>query len=223
MTQTWFITGTDTGCGKTTITAALARRIGKTHSVACFKPVASGAESDTQGRLVNDDALTLIDAASVPLPYETVNPVVLEPAIAPHIAAAQANVPIDVTALTNGIQSVRADWRLVEGAGGWMVPLSGQLMTADLARALSSDVVLVVGLRLGCINHSLLSARAIEADGCRFQGWIANVMDPTMPVLEENIATLEQHLGPALARYQQGRWRDDIGLISLLAMASNHV
>lgn len=213
MSQTWFITGTDTGCGKTTITAALARRLGQTHSVACFKPVASGAAPDAEGRLRNDDALTLIDSASLRLPYETVNPVVLAPAIAPHIAAAQANVCIDVAALARGIRSVSADWRLVEGAGGWMVPLGDDLMTADLVRALDAEVVLVIGLRLGCINHGLLSARALQADGCRLRGWIANIPDPALPVLEQNIATLEHHLGPALGRFQDGQWRDDQGLI----------
>ncbi|MGY6587423.1 MAG: dethiobiotin synthase [Wenzhouxiangella sp.] len=212
MSQTWFITGTDTGCGKTTITAALARRMGQNHSVACFKPVASGAEPDAQGRFRNDDALTLIDSASVKLPYETVNPVVLAPAIAPHIAAAQALVEIDVTALASGTQAIRADWRLVEGAGGWMVPLGSSTMTADLVRALEAEVILVIGLKLGCINHGLLSARAIQADGFRLRGWIANVPDPAMPVLEENIATLGQHLGPALARFQHGQWQDDRGL-----------
>lgn len=212
MSRTWFITGTDTGCGKTTITAALARRIRQHYSVACFKPVASGAERDAQGQLHNDDALALMDSASLPLAYETVNPVVLEPAIAPHIAAEQAGVRVNIADLAEGILGVSADWRLVEGAGGWMVPLGDSLMTADLARATGGRVILVIGLRLGCINHGLLSARAIKADGCHLDGWIANVLDPTMPVLAENIDCLSQHLGPPLAHYQGGRWLADEAL-----------
>lgn len=212
MSQTWFITGTDTGCGKTTITAALARRIRQHQSVACFKPVASGAERDALGQLHNDDALALMDSASLPLAYETVNPVVLEPAIAPHIAAEQARVRVNIADLAEGILGVSADWRLVEGAGGWMVPLGDSLMTADLARAAGGRVILVIGLRLGCINHGLLSARAIKADGCHLDGWIANVLDPTMPVLAENIDCLSQHLGPPLAHYQGGRWLADEAL-----------
>lgn len=212
MSETWFITGTDTGCGKTTITAALARRIRQHHSVACFKPVASGAERDAQGQLRNDDALALMDSASLPLAYETVNPVVLEPAIAPHIAAEQAGVRVNTADLAEGILGVSADWRLVEGAGGWMVPLGDSGMTADLARAVGGRVILVINLRLGCINHGLLSARAIKADGCHLDGWIANVLDPTMPVLAENIDCLSQHLGPPLAHYQGGRWLADEAL-----------
>ena len=201
MNGTWFITGTDTGCGKTTVTAALARDlVAKGQSVACFKPVASGCEQTPEG-LRNDDALKLQAAANVALDYARVNPIAFEPAIAPHIAAERAGVAIDGARLARAIRAVPAPVRLVEGAGGWMVPLGPDTMTADLARALEARVILVVGIRLGCINHALLSARAIAADGLTLHGWIANIMEPSMPALNENLDTLERHLGSMLARY----------------------
>ena len=201
MNGTWFITGTDTGCGKTTVTAALARDlVAKGQSVACFKPVASGCEQTPEG-LRNDDALKLQAAASVALDYARVNPIAFEPAIAPHIAAERAGVAIDGARLARAIRAVPAPVRLVEGAGGWMVPLGPDTMTADLVRALEARVILVVGIRLGCINHALLSARAIAADGLTLHGWIANIMEPSMPALNENLDTLERHLGSMLARY----------------------
>lgn len=199
--KTYFITGTDTGCGKTTLTVALARDlVARGRSVVCYKPVASGCEMTAQG-LRNDDALKLQAAASVSLDYEQVNPVALEPAIAPHIAAERAGVAIDVARLVRAMRAPAADVRLIEGAGGWMVPLGPEAMTADLARSVEARVVLVIGIRLGCINHSLLSARAIQDDRLALHGWIANIMDPTLPALDENLETLERHLGPMLARY----------------------
>lgn len=199
--STYFVTGTDTGCGKTTVTAALARDYAvRGHSVVCFKPVASGCETTARG-LRNDDAIKLQAAASVALDYDQINPVALEPAIAPHIAAERAGVVIDTTELARAMRAHPASIRLIEGAGGWMVPLGPETMTADLVRAVEARVILVVGIRLGCINHGLLSARAIQKDGLALEGWIANIMDPDMPALDENLATLEQHLGPMLARY----------------------
>ncbi|MEE4330373.1 MAG: dethiobiotin synthase [Wenzhouxiangella sp.] len=198
----YFITGTDTGCGKTTVTAALARDlVARGRSVACFKPVASGCEATSEG-LRNDDALKLQAAAGIRLDYDQINPVALEPAIAPHIAAERAGVIIDIPRLARSIQAIPAEIRLIEGAGGWLVPLGPESMTADLARAVESRVILVVGVRLGCINHALLSARAIRADGLPLHGWIANILDPSMPALDENLETLERLLGPSLARYE---------------------
>lgn len=210
MTPTLFITGTDTGCGKTTVTAALARRLAEGgQRVACFKPVASGCEW-IEGAWRNEDALALMAAASVELDYDQVNPIALEEAIAPHLAAERSGVAIDLDALVAGIEAPSADIKLVEGAGGWMVPLGDGLMTADLARRLDAGVVLVVGLKLGAINHALLSARAIEADGLKLVGWIANRLDPDQPVQDENIATLGSKLGPPLAVWKHdGGWEDD--------------
>ncbi len=196
--STVFVTGTDTGCGKTTVTVALARRLAAAgRQVACFKPIASGCQRTDQG-LRNDDALALMAAASVRLDYATVNPISLEEAIAPHIAAAKTGVSIDIDRLAEGIRQPAADIRLVEGAGGWLVPLSDQRMTSDLARAIDARVLLVVGLKLGAINHALLSARAIEQDGLKLAGWIANRLDPDQPVQDDNIATIARHLGPPL-------------------------
>lgn len=213
MSRTLFITGTDTGCGKTTVTVALARHLSAGgHDVACFKPVASGCEPTDQG-LRNDDALALMQAASVPLAYEQVNPIALAPPIAPHLAAGRAGIAIDPDALARDIAAVPAAIRLVEGAGGWRVPLGDELMTVDLVRALGGEVVLVVGMRLGCINHALLSASAIQADGCRLLGWVANVFDAEMDGLNGNIEAISARIGPPLACYRLKRgWTGTAGL-----------
>jgi len=201
MSRTFFITGTDTGCGKTTVTVAMARRLAENgRRVACFKPVASGCQWQ-DGGWRNDDALKLMDAASEALDYDTVNPVALEEAIAPHLAAQRAGIEIDIETLSAPILRSTADVSLVEGAGGWMVPLSKKSMTADLVKRLEAEVILVVGMRLGCINHALLSARAIAADGLKLSGWIANRLDPDQPVQGDNIRTITDFLGPPLAEF----------------------
>jgi dethiobiotin synthetase len=206
---TFFITGTDTGCGKTTVTAALGELLGQAgHRVACFKPIASGCDW-IDGRWQNEDARALMAASHPPLAYETVNPVALPEAIAPHIAAQRAGVEIDIEALAGAIRSHQSDVRLVEGAGGWMVPMGQAAMTADLARAIGAQIILVVGLRLGAINHALLTARCIEEDGLSLAGWIGNRLDPEQPVQDENIATVRDRLGPPLALLEHGgRWHE---------------
>jgi dethiobiotin synthetase len=187
----WFITGTDTEIGKTRVTCALIRHLaGQGYRVAGMKPVASGCQSTPKGPR-NDDALALMRAANVILPYELVNPVALEPAIAPHIAAEQAGVAIDLDLISSIASEVRADYLLVEGVGGWCVPLGGGNMLADLVRRIADEVILVVGMRLGCINHALLSARQIERDGIPLRGWVANCIDPEMPASAENRQTLQ--------------------------------
>ncbi len=190
MSRRLLVTGTDTGCGKTWFTLALARRLAAAGArVACFKPVASGAVR-TAGGWQNADAQALQQAATVKLAYQRVNPLVFEPAIAPHLAAARAGVTIDLERLADGIASVAADWHLIEGVGGWMVPLGERAMLCDLVRRLDAGVVLVVGMRLGCINHALMSVRAIRADDCRLLGWVANWLDPEFQAAEENLHTL---------------------------------
>lgn len=204
MKQAFFIAGTDTDAGKTTIAAGLlhaARRAGL--STAAVKPVASGSESTAEG-LRNADALAL-QAQCVPaLPYELVNPYAFAPAIAPHIAAQEAGVVLDVSQLAGRVRQVLelgADFTLVEGAGGWRVPLSGKELLSALPRALDLPVILVVGVRLGCINHALLTAEAIIADGLPLAGWVANLIDPQMSRLDESLVTLEQLLpAPCLGR-----------------------
>jgi len=199
----WFITGTDTGVGKTTIASALVRALRQRNvRVAVSKPVASGAQHTPQG-LRNDDALELAAAANFDVTtahdYARINPFCFEPPIAPHIAAAHVGVAIDVTALAARIRANAAenDWLVVEGAGGWRVPLDATRDFADLAVALDLPVVLVVGLRLGCINHALLSAESIAACGLKLAGWVANSLDPAMARQPENIATLAARLGTA--------------------------
>jgi dethiobiotin synthetase len=197
MTAAFFVTGTDTEVGKTTIAAGLlyaARQAGL--STAAAKPVASGCERTVDG-LRNSDALALLGECTLPLRYDEVNPLAFEPAIAPHLAAREAGVALTVAALAAPVRQVlalQAQFSLVEGAGGWRVPLAGDETLSDLAIELGLPVILVVGVRLGCINHALLSAEAIERDGLRLAGWVANVVDPGTSRLEENLATLTERL-----------------------------
>lgn len=204
MRQAFFVTGTDTEIGKTTIAAGLLQAAHLAGlSTAAAKPVASGCEQTAQG-LRNDDALALLGQCSVALAYEEVNPFAFAPAIAPHLAAREAGVELSVARLQPAVQHVLArgaDFTLVEGAGGWRVPLAGRETLADLAVALDLPVIMVVGVRLGCINHALLSAEAIALDGLRLAGWVANVVDPGTARLEENLATLTERLpAPCLGR-----------------------
>jgi len=198
-----FITGTDTGVGKTVVASGLVRlAAGRGRRVVGLKPVASGAESTPNG-LRNEDALALAAESTVPLPYALTNPLCFEPAIAPHIAAAEAGVAISVPSLLEwyGNATAQADVAIVEGAGGWRVPLHPEGFLSDLPEQLGLDVLLVVGLRLGCLNHARLTLEAIERSGrCRYVGWIGNRIDPTFARLDENLTTLTRLLGgPALA------------------------
>ena len=204
MTAAFFITGTDTDVGKTTVAAGLlhaARLRGLSTAVA--KPVASGCARTPQG-LRNGDALALLGECSLALDYAEVNPFAFEPAIAPHLAAREVGVDLSVAALLPPVRQVLArgaDFSLVEGAGGWRVPLAGRESLSDLAVALRLPVILVVGVRLGCINHALLTAEAIARDGLTLAGWVANVLDPATSRLEENLATLSERLpAPCLGR-----------------------
>ncbi|MFO7593478.1 MAG: dethiobiotin synthase [Pseudomonadota bacterium] len=192
----FFITGTDTEIGKTWCSLGLMSHLQQQgHTVAAMKPVASGCETTTEG-LRNDDALKLQAQASLNLAYESVNPYAFEPAIAPHIAAESSGRRIDLSRITETFNLVRAkaDYTVVEGVGGWRVPLNEEQSVADLAKALGLPVILVVGLRLGCINHALLSAEAIRADGCALAGWIGNCVDPQMAQQANNVRTLEHWL-----------------------------
>lgn len=194
-----FVTGTDTGVGKTVVACALARGfVAAGERVAVMKPVASGADRTAEG-LRNADALALMDAANVRLTYAQVNPYCFEPAVSPHIAAEDAGIEID-TGTINAFFRVLAglsDRVVVEGAGGWLAPISRGESMADLARALALPVVLVVGLRLGCLNHAALTRGAIDAAGVAFAGWVANHPGPPMEREAENLATLERRLGEA--------------------------
>jgi dethiobiotin synthetase len=191
-----FVTGTDTDCGKTVVACGLVAALrSRGLRVGVMKPVSAGSEPTPDG-LRNQDALDLMAESGLGLPYETVNPWVFAPAIAPHIAAAQAGTPIRFAPLFDAFARVSAagDAVVVEGAGGWRVPLGPDGDMADLAAALGLPVLLVVGLRLGCLSHALLTAESIERRGCRLAGWIGNRVDPRMAVAEENVATLRERL-----------------------------
>jgi len=192
MTTCYFVTGTDTGIGKTLIANALL--IGAAErglSTLGLKPVSAGCEH-RDGQWMNDDAYELMRNSSTNLAYPDVNPVALREAMAPHIAAARENRMMDAAALAAHCrtQAARADFCVIEGAGGWLVPVNAEATMADLAGATGAAVILVVGMRLGCLNHALLTAQAIETAGLNLAGWVANHVDPEMVVAEENVTSL---------------------------------
>jgi dethiobiotin synthetase len=198
-----FVTGTDTGVGKTLAACALLHALAaRGLRVIGMKPVAAGAR-DEAGRLANDDVMALKAASTVSASDELVNPYCFEPAIAPHIAAAQVGVSIDLARIRDAyaVLAGRADYVIVEGAGGFRVPLGPSFDTADLVADLDLPILLVVGMRLGCINHALLTVAAIEALGLRLAGWVANHIEPDMMYASENVATLQERLrAPMVAR-----------------------
>lgn len=197
MAKAYFITGTDTDVGKTVIAAGLlAAANARGFSTAALKPVAAGCEATPNG-LRNADALLLQRTMSLQLAYEEINPVALAAAVAPHLAAAQAGTKISVDRLAGicrGVLMQRADLTLVEGAGGWRVPLNNRELLSQLAVALQLPVILVVGMRLGCINHALLTAESIAHDGLRLAGWVANCVGAEMACYAENVQTLKNLL-----------------------------
>ena len=210
--RVFFVTGTDTGVGKTVVAAGLLRALGRAgHSTVGLKPVAAGCDR-VRGVLVNDDALALQREASCKLDYAEVNPVALEPAIAPHLAAIQAKLPLECADLVAHcrpwVERSRGnalDFLVIEGAGGWLVPLNERETLADLCEALGAEVILVVGMRLGCLNHALLTAADVQRRGLRLVGWVANCLPPRMEELEANLATLEDRLSaPCLGRIPSG-------------------
>lgn len=199
----YFVTGTDTGVGKTVVACALLTAYAARGLRAVgMKPVASGAEPAAHG-LIHDDVERLSAASSRAAPREHVNPYCFQPLIAPHIAAAQAGVTIDFGRIEQSYRALAAlaDVVIVEGAGGFCVPLGPATDTAQLAARLALPVILVVGMRLGCLNHALLTAEAIAARGLRLAGWIANHIDPRMAAADENVSALEERIAaPLLAR-----------------------
>lgn len=176
MIQGYFVTGTDTEVGKTVISVGLIKKLQQQGlRIAAMKPVASGCEMSTGG-LRNEDALALQSAADIKVAYEQVNPYAFAPAIAPHIAAQQAGTEIDLQRLVDVYQQLQqqADATVVEGAGGWLVPLNDKQTIADLALHIKLPIVLVVAIKLGCINHALLTAQSIRSSGLELAGWVAN-------------------------------------------------
>lgn len=196
MKTAFFIAGTDTGVGKTLITSALVHRYAQNgvRSVG-MKPVAAGCEWQ-DGRLLSEDVVQLVAASNVAADLDLINPYAFAPPIAPHIAAEKEGVSIELPVIRQAYDALQAevDSVMVEGVGGFCVPLGADIDTADLAQALGLPVLLVVGMRLGCINHTLLTAEAIQARGLILAGWVANCIDPEMAALDDNIAALRQRL-----------------------------
>ncbi len=196
MSKSFFIAGTDTDIGKTFVAAALLNAATqKGLTTLGLKPVAAGCESTGAG-LRNGDALALIEQSTVKASYEVVNPVAFAEPIAPHIAAAKEGRRMQSGRLEGFVRgammSNKADFTLVEGAGGWRVPISERETLADVVKHLRLPVILVVGMRLGCLNHALLTVEAIQRDGLQLAGWVANHIDPAMSCPDENLATLQR-------------------------------
>jgi len=191
-----FITGTDTEIGKTFVSSLLIHLlVEEGFQVAGMKPIASGAKI-IDGRLKNEDALALINVSNVMVEYSQVNPFVFEPAVSPHIAAEQAGIDINCDVIKDNFNLIekKADVVVVEGVGGWYAPLSHHTTVADLAEILRLPVILVVGIRLGCLNHALLTAQAIRQSGLPVAGWIANHVEKDFSATEKNISTLKHFL-----------------------------
>lgn len=201
----WFVTGTDTGIGKTLAAQAILARLARQGAMAVgMKPVASGCRRTLRG-LRSDDAEALMARAGAAAPYADVNPYAFEPAVAPHLAAGGLVIDPAVILAAFHRLAARAPHVVVEGVGGWLVPIGGGKTMADVARVLDLPVILVVGIRLGCLNHALLTAAGVERTGLRFAGWIANHLDPEMEQRRDNVATLSELLrAPLLAEFPHG-------------------
>jgi len=219
----FFITGTDTGVGKTLVACALLHALaGAGRRAVGMKPVAAGATRSAEG-LMNDDVRLLRAAGNVSAALRLVNPYCFEPAVAPHIAAAQAGITIDLVDITHAFAQLAAaaDVVIVEGAGGFCVPLNGREDAADLAQALGLPVIMVVGVRLGCLNHALLTAQAIRARGLKLAGWVANRLDPAMAVAAENTRALTERLAaPRVGEIEFMAAPDPSRIASLLDLSS---
>lgn len=197
MAKKFFVTGTDTEVGKTFISCAILEKA-KQQGLAtgALKPIAAGGFDDN-GTYKNEDAVALSDAMTLNLPYQSINPILLKDPIAPHIAAEQEGKKLSASRLHGFVQGAflnRADLWLVEGAGGWFVPLNQRETLADFAVQLNVPIILVVGIRLGCLNHALLTIQAIMQSGLPLAGWVANCIDPQAQCIEENIETLKSRI-----------------------------
>ncbi len=197
MSQSYFIIGTDTNVGKTYIASALVKEfVGLGFKTIGMKPVASGCQYNKNHELINEDVTALMKVSNVTSTLDVMNPYRFIPAIAPHIAAEQAGVSIDLEVIANAYQILTrlAEVVIVEGAGGMLVPLNATQTLADLVKLLNIPIILVVGMRLGCINHALLTIELIKARGLTLAGWVANEIDPTMNMFEDNLSSLQQRI-----------------------------
>ena len=205
----YFVTGTDTEVGKTYVTCHLLRAAtqAKLTSIG-YKPIAAGCDL-VDGEWVNEDAANIQKASGLSLPISEINPIALKPPIAPHIAASEAGVELTQDAIEKGLnhlQSYNVDFLLMEGAGGWRLPLSlgnenaPTRYLSDVVKSLNMPVILVVGMRLGCLNHAMLTAEAVLADGLTIAGWVANDVTGNMTRYDENLASLKAMMpAPLLA------------------------
>lgn len=204
--QSYFIVGTDTHVGKTYIASALIRHfVTAGYKTVGMKPIASGCFTDAHGQQINEDVQALKAASNVQTAHNLINPYAFAPAIAPHIAAQQAGVNMQLNVIQEAYQQLSqlADVVIVEGAGGFYVPLNNTQTLADLAVQLQLPIILVVGIKLGCINHALLTVEAIQTRGLTLAGWVVNQIEPDMPMFAENLASLKQRISaPCLSVVQ---------------------
>jgi len=194
-----FITGTDTGIGKTYFSLACINALQQAGiKTIAMKPVASGAEL-VDGQLRNEDALLIQQALNHAVDYDLINPYAFAPSVSPHIAAAEAGVEIDLQLIQKKYQQLSkgAEFAIVEGVGGWLAPLSTNLTVADMAKAIGLPVVMVVGIRLGCLNHAMLTAQAIVQSGLNLAGWVANDIEAELESADEQVDYLSRSLGMA--------------------------
>ena len=211
MAHTYFVIGTDTDVGKTYVTCRLLEYFVQAGFTAIgMKPIASGCNLNGDGELLNEDVLALCNASNLKASADLINPYRFAPAIAPHLAAEQANVTMDLAIINAAYQQLTklAEVVIVEGAGGFFVPINQKQTLADLAVLLNIPIILVVGVRLGCINHALLTVEALQARGLNLKGWIANEVEPDMMMFEGNVKSLQQRINaPCLSIV---RWQGEL-------------
>ena len=197
----YFVTGTDTEVGKTVCTKGLLQAANQQHKkTLAYKPISAGCTETPQG-LRNEDALTLQAHSSIKTEYSVINPIAYQQPIAPHIAATELKETIDLKLIDTGLETLKqyhADLILVEGAGGWHLPIDNQRLFSEWVVKHNLPVIVIVGLKLGCLNHALLTIESIQNSGGMVAGWVANHLQPNMPYVGENIATLTQHISAPL-------------------------
>lgn len=213
MVQSYFVIGTDTNVGKTYVASALVKHFAALDlKTIGMKPVASGCELNEKNELINEDVTALISASNISAEVDLINPYHFKPAIAPHIAADQAGIKIDLSVIQQAYTQLAslADVVVVEGAGGFCVPLNKTQTLADLALLLNIPMILVVGMRLGCINHALLTVEAIQARSLKLAGWIANEIEPNFAMFDENLSSLQQRIAaPCMSIV---RWQGELNM-----------
>jgi len=217
MTQAYFVIGTDTNVGKTYVASALVQHFVQSGlKTVGMKPVASGCELNQQGELINEDVQALINVSNVKASLDLINPYRFKPAIAPHLAAEQVGVAVKLDSIIQAYQQLTtlAEMVVVEGAGGFFVPLNQTETLADLAVQLNIPIILVVGMRLGCINHALLTVEAIQARGLSLAGWVANQIDPDFGMFEENLSSLQQRIAAPCVSVV--RWQGELNLTTFI-------